>query len=396
VIFSNRLPPRVDANAISTAVAALRARHIAFVDFTESNPTAVGLAYPADLLAPLGDSRGLTYEPHPFGLRQARQAIADDCSRRGAVVDPDAVVLSASTSEAYSWLFKLLCTPGDTVLAPQPSYPLFEHLTRLEGIELSPYRLRYYGRWDIEIDALHDAPATTRVLLLVSPNNPTGSYVSTRELEAVTALCAERHWALIVDEVFADYTLDQTAPVTDIAARAGVLAFTLGGASKSLGLPQIKLGWTVVGGPRPDRDQALDALALIADTYLSVGTPVQMAAASLLRRGAAVRDAIHARVRANLHRARDLARRFPSCEILPVEGGWTAPIRVPATRTEESLVLDLLEQERILVHPGYFFDFPHEAFLVVSLLLQEDRFADALERTLRFAEEETGFRFPAR
>ena len=385
MIFSNRLPPRVDANAISAAVATLRQRGIGYIDLTESNPTTAGVPYPADLFAPLADRRGLSYDPHPFGLAAAREAIAADCARRGARVDADAVVLSASTSESYSWLFKLLCNPGDTVLAPQPSYPLFEHLTRLEGIAVTPYTLHYHGRWEIDARSVRDAPASTRAVLLVSPNNPTGSYVSARDLDLVTGLAGERGWAVIADEVFADYALDEPSPLTDIATRAGVLTFTLGGASKSLGLPQVKLGWMVVGGPPSDRAQALEALAFIADTYLSVGTPVQIAAPDLLRRSAAVRHAIHARVRANLGRARDIARRYPACEILRVEGGWTAPIRVPATRSEEQLVLDLLEHERILVHPGYFFDFPHEAFVVVSLLPDEHQFADALERTLRHA-----------
>jgi aspartate/methionine/tyrosine aminotransferase len=254
----------------------------------------------------------------------------------------------------------------------------------LEGVNVAPYDLQYYGRWEIDAESLRAAPPATRAVLLVSPNNPTGSYVSARELESLTALCAERNWALIADEVFADYTLDDPAPLTDLAARVGILSFTLGGASKSLGLPQVKLGWIVAGGPAGLRDSALDALALIADTFLSVGTPVQIAAPELLRRCVPIREAIHARVRSNLERARDLARRYPSCDVLRVEGGWSAPIRVPATRGEESLVLELLEQERVLVHPGYFFDFPHEALVIVSLLPREDVFADALERTFRF------------
>jgi aspartate/methionine/tyrosine aminotransferase len=382
VTFSNRLPSRVDSNAIAMAVEALRADGVPFVDLTESNPTAVSLPYPEDLLAPLADRRALSYDPHPFGLWSAREAVATDCARRGARVDPAAVVLSASTSESYGWLFKLLCSPGDAVIAPRPSYPLFEHLSRLEGVELATYDLHYHGRWEIDFDSMRAGPPATRAVLLVSPNNPTGSFVSRREIETIVSLCASRGWALIADEVFADYALDAAAPFTDVAANADVLAFTLGGASKSLGLPQIKLGWIVAGGPHPQRERALDALALVADTYLSVSTPVQVAAPVLLERGAGVRAAIQTRLRANLDHARTLARRFPACQVYPVEGGWTAPIRVPATRSEEQLVLDLLQHERVLVHPGYFFDFPHEAFIVVSLLVEQDRFSDALERTL--------------
>jgi alanine-synthesizing transaminase len=383
-MFSNRLPPRTDANTLSVAVATLRAAGVPFADLTESNPTRAGFAYPADLLNVLGAPGGLVYDPQPFGLRGAREAVARDYARRGVQVDPETVVLSASTSESYSWLFKLLCSPGDVVLAPQPSYPLFEHLTRLEGVEMVPYDLHYHGRWAIDLETIAAAPERTRAILLVSPNNPTGSYVSARELDQLSRICGERGWALVADEVFADYTLDEPAPVTDLAARAGVLSFTLGGASKALGLPQLKLGWTIVGGPAAVRAGALAGLELIADTFLSVGTPVQLAAAELLQRGTAVRQAIHDRVRRNLNRARDIARLYPSCEVLRVEGGWCAPVRVPAGRSEEALVLDLLRREHVLVHPGYFFDFPHEAFVIVSLLPEEDTFADAFARALRF------------
>jgi alanine-synthesizing transaminase len=382
--LSNRLPPRTDENALSRALTALRRDGVEIVDLTESNPTRAGFDYPPDLLQPLADPRALAYDPHPFGLRSAREAVADDCARRGAAVSADAVVLSASTSESYTWLFKLLCNPGEAVLVPQPSYPLFEHLTRLEGLRVATYDLHYHGRWEIDVSSAVAAPESTRALLVVSPNNPTGSFINQRELDELTALCRQRGWALIVDEVFADYALEERAPLTDIASRAGVLSFTLGGASKSLGLPQVKLGWTIVGGPPAERDAALAGLELVADTFLSVGTPVQVAAPELLRRGALIRDAIHARTARNLRRARDIAARYPACELLRVDGGWCAPVRVPATRGEEALVLDLLARERILVHPGYFFDFPHEAFLVVSLLPEENIFAEAFDRTLRF------------
>jgi aspartate/methionine/tyrosine aminotransferase len=383
-MFSNRLPSRTDVNALSRAVDSLRSSGIGVVDLTESNPTRAGIGYPEDLLKAFADPRGLLYEPQPRGLRETREAVAADCARRGAVVDPDDVVVCASTSEAYSWLFKLLCSPGDTVLVPQPSYPLFEHLTRLEGVRAFPYALRYHGRWEVDFDALDAAPGSTRAVLIVSPNNPTGSFVSRREFECLARTCRERRWALIADEVFADYTLDELHPFTDLACGSDVLTFTLAGASKTVGLPQVKLGWVIVGGPPDMRRPAVSALELIADTFLSVSTPVQLAAASLLREAAPVRDALHSRVRANLNRARELARLYPACTVLRVEGGWSAPVRVPATATEETLVLSLLEHERVLVHPGYFFDFPHEAFIVISLLPEEQTFEDALARTLRW------------
>jgi aspartate/methionine/tyrosine aminotransferase len=317
----------------------------------------------------------------------AREAVALDQARRGAGVDPSQVVLTASTSEAYAWLFKILCGPGENVLVPRPSYPLFEHLTRLEAVEARPYDLEYHGRWQVHADALAaHTTADTRAVLLVSPNNPTGSFLTTTELAEVSAFCAERRMALIVDEVFADYPLDAPADaVTDIAASSSPLAFTLGGLSKTVGLPQLKLGWIVVGGELRLRTGALRALELVADSYLSVSTPVQVAAADLLHRGGPIRDGILRRVRANLAALRGMVGRYHAATLLACEGGWYAVIRVPSTRSEEELMLELLERERVLVHPGYFFDFPHEAYVIVSLLPRPDVFADAAARMLHLA-----------
>jgi hypothetical protein len=383
--LSRRIPPHGEINAVSRAGEALRTRGVPFIDLTESNPTRVGLPYPADLLSALADPRGLAYDPHPLGMPSARAAIAADCARRGARVDPSQVVLTASTSEGYSWLFKLLCNPGDRVLVPRPSYPLFDHLTRLEGVRAVPYDLDYHGRWAVDFAAIVGAPPRTRALLVVSPNNPTGSWLTAAELARMAEICRARRWALIVDEVFADYPLDAAERVADVAASAGVLSFTLAGASKTLGLPQVKLGWIIVGGPEAERQAALGALELIADAFLSVSTPVQVAAPHLLAAGGAIRAAIQSRVAANLAEVRLAARPHPSCEVLRADGGWCAVIRVPAVRTEEQVVLDLLEHERILVHPGYFFDFQREAFLVVSLLPPEETFADAIRRVMRLA-----------
>jgi aspartate/methionine/tyrosine aminotransferase len=381
-MFSKRLPRHVEINELTRTLQRLRAEGASITDLTDSNPTRVGVAYPEDVLDDLSSEDARRYEPHSLGLRSAREAVAADYLRRGARVDPDHVVLSASTSEAYSWIFKLLCDRGQAVLVPEPSYPLFGHLTGAEGVKAVPYQLRYHGRWEIDIDSLAFAPADTRAVLLVSPNNPTGSFVSRREANSMAAICRERGWAIVADEVFADYALDEAAAVTECVMNLGVLSLTLGGASKTLGLPQVKLAWMVVDGPPADRDRALGALELIADMYLSVSTPVQVAAPSLLGRGEAIRQQIRARVAANLARARQLIPRYPACTPLPVEGGWSLVVRVPSTRSEEALVLELLERERILVHPGYFFDFPHEAFIVVSLLPPEDVFADALDRAL--------------
>jgi alanine-synthesizing transaminase len=383
-MLSRRLPPHADINALSRAIAERRAAGRSIVDLTESNPTRAGFRYPPDLLRALSSEAALRYEPHPSGLAPAREAVAQDHARRGVAIDPDHVVLAASTSEAYTWLFKLLCDPGDAVLVPRPSYPLFEHLTALEGVRAAPFSLEYHGRWEIDFATLEDAPSGTRALIIVSPNNPTGSYVSAREVERLLALCRERGWALIADEVFADYPLEVDAPLTDLASHADVLAFSLGGLSKSVGLPQLKLAWLVAGGPPEACARALTGLELIADSFLSVSTPVQVAAPTLLECGAAIRAQIHQRVRDNLAMLRDLARSFPACEVLKVEGGWSAVVRVPATRTEDQLILGLLDTEGVVVHPGYFFDFAREAFLVMSLLPPTEMLREGALRLLRY------------
>jgi alanine-synthesizing transaminase len=384
-MLSRRLPPLADLNALSRAVAERRKAGRPIIDLTESNPTRAGFAYPGDLLHGLASQAALRYEPHPFGLLSAREAVAADHARRGVRIDPNRVVLTASTSEAYTWLFKLLCDCGDAVLVPRPSYPLVEHLTALEGVRALQFNLEYHGRWEIDFATLEAAPRDARALIVVSPNNPTGSYVTGREAERLFALCRERSWALIADEVFADYPLETEMPFTDLAARADVLTFSMGGLSKTTGLPQLKLAWVVAGGPSAECASALAGLELIADSFLSVGTPVQVSAQSLLDHGAAIRRQIQQRVRDNLATLRAVARSFPACEVLKVEGGWSAVVRVPATRSEDQLVLGLLDAEGILVHPGYFFDFPCEAFFVVSLLPTIETLRDAAPQLLRYA-----------
>ena len=383
--LSSRVPRGAAPNQLTRALARLRADGVAVIDLAESNPTRVELPYSSDLLAPLGAPSGLRYEPLPLGLPAARAAVAADQARRGAFVAPEQVVLTASTSEAYGWLFKLLCEPGEAVLVPRPSYPLFDYLARAEGVVTHAYTLRFHGRWDVDLATLESAPNDVKALVAVSPNNPTGSCLDAGEVQALHSICRSRGWALIVDEVFADYLLEAPASRTDLAVNAPVLTFSLGGASKTLGLPQVKLGWMIVGGPEAECHEALEGLEHIADTYLSVSTPVQMAAQSLLEAGGVVRQAIRTRVGRNLAHAREIAGSFPACTVLPVEGGWTAVVRVPALQSEEALVLSLLEREHVLAHPGYYFDFDTEAFLVVSLLPAEAQFRDGFERMLRHA-----------
>lgn len=380
---SSRLPRSLEPNALARLVQAKRRAGASIVDLTESNPTRAGFSYPEDLLAPLADARALEYDPQPLGLWPARAAVAADFRRRGMVLSADRVALTSSTSEAYAMLFKLLCDPGQAVLVPRPSYPLFEHLTQLEAVTAVPYSLEYHGAWRIDLDSVRAAAGDrVRAILIVSPNNPTGSFLHRDDLAALAELAAARNLPLIGDEVFSDYRLDPAPESAHVLAAGDVLAFSLGGLSKSAGLPQLKLGWIGFGGPTAKVDEAMAAFEIVADTYLSVATPVQAAAAELIERGAAIRAQILARVKRNLESLRRLAGSFPAVAVLPVEGGWSAVIQVPAVSSEESLILDLLDKIDVLVHPGYFFDFPREAFIVVSLLVEPSLFDKAIARVL--------------
>ena len=383
--FSRRVPADMQENALSEARARLQREGRSYIDLTESNPTRAQFVYPDDLLASLADARGLAYRPEALGAFAARQAVAADFTRRDIVVAPERIMLTVSTSEAYSLLFKLLCDPGDEVLIPQPSYPLFEHLTRLDSVVSVPYQLEYHGRWSIDMASVRRAlTPRTRAVLLVNPNNPTGSFVSTSELDALADVCVPRDLALIADEVFSDYRLtdDVDGNIGVLAARHDVLGFSLGGLSKSVGLPQVKLAWTAVTGPRVGVDAALARLELICDTYLSISTPVQLAVQNMLERGADIRTQIRARIRRNHSQCASLVGERRSCTLLHAEGGWSAVIRVPHLIPEDDLVLSLLVESGVLVHPGYFFDFAEESYLVVSLLVPDVAFAEGLGRVL--------------
>jgi hypothetical protein len=385
-MFSQRLPTELTPNRLTSAVAALRAAGRPFVDLTLSNPTRAGFIYPRDLLAPLADEAALVYAPSPLGTPQARAAIAADYARQGLEVPPDRIVLAASTSDAYSMLFKLLADAGDDVLIPRPSYPLFDHLSRLDLVAARPYDLDVHSGWSIDFAGVERAlTPRTRAVLIVSPNNPTGSFVGAEEFDRLASLCAERQIAIVADEVFADYELAPGA--ASCAGRAAVrrdaLTFALGGLSKSAGLPQVKLGWMAVVGPDPAVRGALERLEHIADTYLSVSTPVQVAAPLLIERGAAIRAQIASRVAANYAALRAIGSETPSCRVLASGGGWYGVLQVPSLEPEDDLVVRLLTDHGVLVHPGFFFDFPREAFLVVSLLPPIDVFADGIGRVLR-------------
>jgi len=385
-MFSSRLPAKLEANAVSRAIDRRRASGATLLDLTQTNPTVVGISYPADVLSSLSNRQAAVYDPDPLGLAEARSAVADEARATGIPVIASQILLTASTSEAYALLFKLLCNPGDEVLVPQPSYPLFEMLTRLEGIEPVAYRLEHHGAWSIDRASLERAmTGRTRAVLTVSPNNPTGSMMRAPDFEWLTGLCARSGTAIIADEVFADYPLMPRPDACRLAGDRRALTFSLGGLSKSAGLPQVKLGWIIVSGPDDLAASALERLAVISDTYLSVSTPVQVAARRLIESGRTIRAAIHARIGRNLRSLEDRLRRFPGVALLEPEGGWSAVLRVPRRASEEELVLRLIDEASVIVHPGYFFDFAAEAFLVVSLLPPPDEFDTAIDRLLPVA-----------
>lgn len=332
-------------------------------DLTSSNPTTVGLEYPDELLQALvrAQSRSLTYRPEPFGALAAREALARLVG--GSAAD---ILLTASTSEAYGFLFKLLCDPGDAVLIPAPSYPLFEHLAELEAVQPLSYRLAYDGAWHIDLDSVRRAcTPKTRAIVVVSPNNPTGHYTSQRELDAL----AELGLPLICDHVFGEYRLDGAGGAPVLRTPDGCLRFSLDGLSKRAGSPQLKLAWTQISGPELQRHQARERLELIADTFLSVGTPIQAALPELLELAPAVTEVIAARCRANLATIDGAVRGSPVTLLRP-QAGWSAALHLPAVLPEEQLVLGLLREQELLVQPGFFFDFEKEPYAIVSLLTE--------------------------
>ena len=368
--WSRRLPWEHPTNRLTRALEERKARGLPTLDLTETNPTRVGIPYPEEELAELL-RRGAdpAYEPHPRGSIAAREALAASLS-----CSPDDLVLTASTSESYSFLFKLFGDPGEEVLTTAPSYPLLDNLAALEGLSLSHVHLAPGRRFALDMERVElSLTPRTRLLALVHPGNPTGSFLSAAEQAAVSGLCASRGLPLISDEVFADYSLDESPRGGPLAAASGeALSFSLGGLSKSAGLPSWKLGWIRVGGPAGLRRRAIEALEMVADSYLSVGTPVQRALPGVLEIAPRIRSAILERIRGNLRTLRSLPG------LLEPAGGWSAVLRFALPQSDEELALQVLERTGVLVHPGYFFDFATDDFLVLSLLPEPERFEDGV------------------
>jgi aspartate/methionine/tyrosine aminotransferase len=387
--FSARTAQHDVPNPLARAVAA----RTDLLDLTVSNPTSAGIPYAArEILGALGDPRSLVYAPDALGLPSAREAVARAWTSRGTTIDASRVALTASTSEAYAALFKLLCDPGDEVLVPAPSYPLLGFLAAFESVSLKTYPLVYAGRWHVDLEALRAAIGPrTKAIVVVTPNNPTGSYLGEEELEAMLGLGLP----IVSDEVFATYPLAASTPdgappegrIASVASATRGLVFALSGLSKLAALPQMKLGWIGVAGEPSLVAGALARLELVLDAYLSVATPVQHALPAILASRGVAERAIRARTRANLAALRAAIARAPSASVLDVEGGWYAIVRVPETLVDEEWALALVERAGVHVQPGYFFDMGRGAYLVVSLLTPEATFAEGARRIASYVAE---------
>jgi aspartate/methionine/tyrosine aminotransferase len=386
--FSSRFRWNLQTNRLSLLLEEKRRRGEKIFDLTESNPTAAGFDYPTqEILQALAPSAALRYAPNPRGLLSARQAVSEYYRQRGKEAGVDRIHLTASTSEAYTFLFKLLTDPGQNVLVPQPSYPLFDFLAGFEGIALAPYRLVYddkKGEWRVDFDSMREAiNRESRAIILVNPNNPTGSFLKRDEFARLIQICTEHRLALIVDEVFSDYAFAASPErIETLIGVSEVLTFVMSGISKILGLPQMKLGWIVVNGPEVLCRQAQEYLELLADTYLSVSTPAQHAAPKWLELKSVLQSQISARVKANWAFLQALLANETHCRLLRAGGGWYAILEMLHSFSEEDFILSLLEQDNVLAHPGYFFDFQKEGFLVLSLLPQQEIFREGISRLL--------------
>jgi len=389
--FAQRTSWNLSPNRYTEALQAHRRAGREVLDLTASNPTTVGLRYrEQELLQALALREVLTYEPQPKGLLSAREAIAAYYAELGSGVSPEDLILTTSTSEAYSFVFRLLCNPGDALLAPAPSYPLFDFLADLQDVKLVPYDLAYDHGWQIDfhslqtaIDRVQAAGSKCRAVLVVHPNNPTGSYVKGHEAEQLSRICTTNELAIIADEVFLDYSLSAT-PTLTFSAKRDALTFTLSGLSKISALPQMKVAWIAVSGPESLKVEALRRLEVIADTYLSMNAPVQWAVPVMLEERQGVQRQLMFRIRENLAELDSQLAAQKLCRRLEIEGGWYAVLRVPVTGSDEDLAIRLLQETNVLVQPGHFYDFPAEGYLVLSLITESPLFQQGISRALQF------------
>jgi alanine-synthesizing transaminase len=384
-MFSKRTDWKLTPNRFTSTQRSMEAEGIKLLDLTASNPTRVGIHYDAEtILSALARPESLDYSPQPKGLLEARRTICDYYRNQHDVydVDPENIVLTTSTSEGYSYVFRLLCNPEDEILVPKPSYPLFDFLADLDDVKLVPYPLVYDHGWQIDFASVYRAVThRTRAVVVVHPNNPTGSYVTSEEVQTLNALCQEYNLALIVDEVFLAYPHDGAARKSFVS-NSGALTFTLSGLSKVSGLPQMKVAWLVATGPENQVGDSVARLEVIADTFLSLNAPVQWAVGTLLEQRRHVQPVLLDRLRTNLEELdRELGKQ-KLLERLDVEGGWYAVLRVPVTRSDEELAMEIMQKCSVLVHPGHFYDFPGDGYLVTSLITPPRDFREGIRRVV--------------
>ncbi len=384
-MFADRTNWNLTANRLSEALARHRALGKPYIDLSASNPTECGFSYDsAAILTALSNPAALAFSPEPKGLLIAREAVAGYYAARGVGVAPNDIFLTTSTSEAYSFVFRILCNPGDEILIPTPSYPLFDLLADIQDVRLVRYPLVYDNGWQLDFRSLEDAiTSRTRGIIVVHPNNPTGHFTKAEDLARLNQICADHEIVLIADEVFLDYSQSESAEHT-FASNSKVLTFTMSGLSKISGLPQMKVAWLVTNGPEDLKEQALNRLEVIADTYLSMNAPTQAATPLFLDQRDRFQQQLKARVQSNLAELdRQLSAKKP-CTRFRVEGGWYAVIRVPATRSDADLAIDLLMTKSVYLHPGHFYDFPCDGHLIVSLITTGADFAEGIKRLLSF------------
>lgn len=384
-MFSHRTDWKLTPNRFTEAQREVLATGVELLDLTVSNPVRAEIHYDDEtILGALVQPAAMDYDPQPKGLRSAREAVAGYYREQHEEfdVDPESVILTTSTSEGYSYVFRLLANPDDEILVPKPSYPLFEFLADLQDVKLVPYPLLYDHGWQIDFPSLYKAVNhRTRAVVVVHPNNPTGSYVEDAERAALNDFCREYDLSLIVDEVFLDYAHDGVVRPT-FATNGGALTFTLSGLSKIAGLPQMKLAWIVTSGPAERVAIAMGRLEVIADTYLSMSAPIQLAAPVLLDQRKSIQPLLIDRVRTNREELDHQLAKQKTCERLDVQGGWYAILRVPVKGTDEDLAIQLLKEKSVLVHPGHFYDFPADGYLVVSLITPPGIFRQGIARAL--------------
>ena len=361
------------------------------IDLTSSNPTECGFHYPQTAIADaLSNPELVRYQPDPHGLIPARKVVSDYYQTRGHSVDPSTIFLTASSSEAYSHIFKLLCNVDDTVLVPQPSYPLFEYLAQINDVHPEYYHLMYDGDWHIDFESMRRSiSSSTKAIVLVNPHNPTGMFADGSEYSEIRELAIKHNLAIIVDEVFIEYPFESKPFIEQsYVTENRVLTFTLNGISKMLGLPQMKLGWMIVGGPPKIRQEAISRMEILCDTFLSVNTPVQLAFPALMELKSDIQQKIAQRVKANYQALRSIIQQSGPVSVLESNGGWYGILKVPNIKSDEQWALDLLEKKGVYVFPGYFFDFERDSFLVVSLLVEEKKFISGIRTILSFVQEE--------